>query len=181
MIRGNSMRRTEPLDVNELWLHPLPMPMPNQPVCATELQVIEQLNKIPITPRIFIWTDSERRCTQGWEFLASVRQGVPPQGIEAELVAWCEQYPDAWLIVDMRDGVIPPSTSKPLADVLTSIGRQVIVMVSSSSNNPEGLLRLSTFHQVPLLLKPRAKASSFSVSVSKQCSIDEKLYSILLR
>jgi len=135
MIRGNCMRRKEPLDVNELWLNSLPMPMPNQPVCATELELIEQINNLPIKPRLFIWTDSERRCTQGWEFLASVRQGVPPQGIEAELVAWCEQYPDAWLIVDMRDGVISPSTARPLTDVLASIGRQVIVMVSSSSNN----------------------------------------------
>jgi hypothetical protein len=135
MIRGYGMRRTEPLNVDELWHHPLPMPMPNQPVCATELELIEQLNKLPNSPRIFIWTDSERRSIRGWEFLASVRQGVPPQGIEAELIAWCEQYPDAWLIVDLRDGVIPPSTARPLTDVLSSIGRQVIVMVSSSSNN----------------------------------------------
>ena len=137
LTRGNSMRRTEPMHVDELWHNSLPMPMPNQPVCATETELIEQLDKLSTNPKIFIWTDSERRCKQGWEFIASVRQGVPPQGIEAELVAWCEQYPDAWLVVDLRDGVIPPSTSRPLTDVLSSIGRQVIVMVSSSSNNTE--------------------------------------------
>jgi hypothetical protein len=129
------MRRREPLDVDEPWQHSLPMPMPNQPVCATELVLIEQLDNLSISPSIFLWTDSERRCTQGWEFLASVRQGIPPQGIEAELIAWCEQYPKAWLIVDLRDGVIPPSTVRPLEDVLSSIERQVIVMVSSEANN----------------------------------------------
>ena len=82
------MRRREPLNVDESWQHSLPMPMPNQPVCATELDVKEQLDKLSINPRVFLWTDSERRCTQGWEFLASVRQGVPPQGIEAELIAF---------------------------------------------------------------------------------------------
>jgi len=137
LTRGNGMRRTEPMLADELWHHPLPMPMPNQPVCATEIEVIEYIEHLSINPRIFIWTDSERRCKQGWEFIASVRQGVPPQGIEAELFAWCEQYPDAWLIVDLRDGVIPPSISRPLTDVLSSIGRQVIVMVSSSSNNSD--------------------------------------------
>ena len=131
------MRRTEPLDVDDSWQHSLPMPMPNQPVYATELNLIEQLDKLSIDPRVFLWTDSERRCTHGWEFLASVRQGVPPQGIEAELIAWCGQYPKAWLVVDLRDGVIPPSTARPLADVLSSIERQVIVMVSSGANNSD--------------------------------------------
>ena len=45
----------------------------------------------------------KRRCIANWEFLASVRQGVPPQGIEAELQAWMNQYPDSWLVVDLRD------------------------------------------------------------------------------
>ena len=137
LIRGDIMRRREPLDVDESWQHSLPMPMPNQPVCASELDVTDQLDKLSINPRVFLWTDSERRCTHGWEFLASVRQGVPPQGIEAELIAWCGQYPDAWLVVDLRDGVIPPSTARPLADVLSSIERQVIVMVSSAANNSD--------------------------------------------
>ena len=135
LVRGDIMRRTESLDVEQSWQNSLPMPMPNQPVCATELNLIEQLDKLSISPRVFLWTDSERRCGQGWEFLASVRQGVPPQGIEAELFAWCEQYPKAWLVVDLRDGVIPPSTARPLTEILSSIGRQVIVMVSSATNN----------------------------------------------
>jgi len=41
------------------------------------------------------------------------------------------------LVVDLRDGVIPPSTARPLTEILSSIGRQVIVMVSSASNNSE--------------------------------------------
>ena len=84
------------------------MPMPFQPVCVTQLEAIEQISMLPNQPRVFMWTDDERHCINGWEFLASVRQGVPPQGIEAELKAWMEQYPNAWLAVDLRDGIMPP-------------------------------------------------------------------------
>jgi hypothetical protein len=66
-----------------------------------------------------------------------VRQGVPPEGIEAELSAWMGQYPDAWLAVDMRDGVIPPSTSQPLESVLSQVGRPVLILVSRSSDNED--------------------------------------------
>ena len=131
------MRRREPLDLETNWKHPLPMPMPFQPVCVTQLEAIEQISMLPSQPRVFMWTDDERHCINGWEFLASVRQGVPPQGIEAELKAWMEQYPDAWLAVDMRDGVVTPSTQRSLDDVLSSVGRCVIILVSSSSDNED--------------------------------------------
>ena len=135
MRAGLFMRRKEPLVVDKNWQHPLPMPMPYQPVCATELEAIEQYALLSFEPRIFMWTDSERNCINNWEFLASVRRGVPPQGIEAELTAWMEQYPDAWLAVDLRDGVIPPSTSRPLEDFLAELPRPVIIIVSKDSQN----------------------------------------------
>jgi len=129
------MRRREPLEVEANWKHPLPMPMPYQPVCVTELEAIEQVALLKFDPRIFMWTDDERHCINGWEFLASVRQGVPPQGIEAELDAWMVQYPDAWLAVDLRDGIIPPSITKPLEKFLAEFPRSVLVIVSSDSRN----------------------------------------------
>tara|TARA_B100001027_G_C16261957_1_gene329943 strand:+ start:437 stop:802 length:366 start_codon:yes stop_codon:yes gene_type:complete len=110
------------------------MPMPYQPVCVTQFEAIEQIAKLSSKPRIFMWTDAERNCINGWEFLASVRQGVPPQGIEAELNAWMEQYPNAWLAVDLRDGIMPPSTTKPIEEYLASIPRQILVIVSGDSN-----------------------------------------------
>ena len=131
------MRRKEPLEVESNWKHPLPMPMPFQPVCVTELEAIEQVALLAVQPRIFMWTDLERHCINSWEFLASVRQGVPPQGIEAELNAWMEQYPTAWLAVDLRDGVIPPSTQTPLNTLLEDSRRNVLIIVSSSSDNEE--------------------------------------------
>ena len=82
------MRRKEPLDVTKTWQYPLPMPMPGRPVCCTEAEALDQLSKIGLSERIFLWTDSERRTISDWGFLASVRQGVPPLGIEAELNAW---------------------------------------------------------------------------------------------
>ena len=55
------------------------------------------------------FSDSDRAVPAGWGHLASVRPGVPPEGIMAEVDAWLRQYPDAWLAVDMRVGVIPPA------------------------------------------------------------------------
>ena len=112
------MRRKEPLDVTKTWEYPVPMPMPGRPVCCTEAEALDQLERLGVTERIFLWTDAERRTISDWGFLASVRQGVPPIGIEAELNAWLTQYPTAWLAVDLRDGVIPPSTQTPLNELL---------------------------------------------------------------
>ena len=131
------MRQKEPLDVSPTWRYPLPMPMPGQPVCATELEAIEQLERLPVSPRMFFWTDAKRKCPEDWGFIGSVREGVPPSGIEAELMAWNDQYPKAWLAVDMRDGAVPPSTVRPLNEVLCSLNRPVIVIVSRSPEHEE--------------------------------------------
>lgn len=131
------MRRREPLDLDNTWRHSLPMPMPNRPVCVTLDEALSQLERLPSSPRMFLWTDAERRCPPDWGFIASVRQGIPPEGIEAELDAWKGQYPHAWLAVDMRDGVITPSTNRTLGDVLSDVGRPVLVVVSSSSDNEQ--------------------------------------------
>ena len=129
------MRRREPLDLDRTWRHSVPMPMPNRPVCVTLDEATEQLGRLENNPRIFLWTDAERRCPPGWGFIASVRQGIPPEGIEAELQAWMGQYPDAWLAVDMRNGVITPSTLNSLEDVLSQVNRPILVIVSESSDN----------------------------------------------
>ena len=131
------MRRKEPLYVTKTWQYPLPMPMPGRPVCCTAAEALDLLDKIGFSERIFLGTDSERRTISDWGFLASVRQGVPPLGIEAELNAWLTQYPTAWLAVDLRDGVIPPSTQTPLAKLLENTKRNVLIIVSSSSDNEE--------------------------------------------
>lgn len=134
---GETMRRREPMNIDRTWQHSVPMPMPNRPVCVTETEAIDQLARLPRPPRMFLWTDSERRCLPNWGFIASVRQGVPPEGIEAELEAWKGQYPDAWLAVDMRDGVILPSTARSLDSVLAQVGRPVLILVSRSSESED--------------------------------------------
>ena len=102
---------------------------------VTELEALEQIAMLKFQPRVFIWTDEPRRCPKGWDYIASVRQGVPPQGIVAELDAWMEQYPDAWLAVDLRDGVIPPSTPNSLEQFLSELNRPILIIVSSSSDS----------------------------------------------
>lgn len=131
------MRQKNRLEVEPTWRYPLPMPMPGQPVCATEMEAIEQLARLPSSPNLFYWTDEKRKCPENWGFIASIRQGVPPQGIEAELMAWSEQYPKAWLAVDLRDGMLPPSTVRPLDEVLASLKRPVIVIVSRSPDHED--------------------------------------------
>ena len=113
------------------------MPMPGQPVCATEVEAIEQLSRLPAVPKIFFWTDGERKCPEGWGFIACVRPGVPPSRIDAERTAWAAHYPPAWQAVDMRDGAVPPSTVRPLNDVLAGLKRPVIVIVSRSPEHEE--------------------------------------------
>jgi hypothetical protein len=134
---GGNMRRREPMDIDRTLQHSVPVPMPNRPVCVTEQEALDQLARLPRPPRMFLWTDSERRCLPDWGFIASVRQGVPPEGIEAELEAWKGQYPGAWLAVDLRDGVIPPSTASSLNAVLARVGRPVLILVSSSSEHED--------------------------------------------
>lgn len=131
------MRKKQPLEVAPTWRYPLPMPMPGQPVCATEREAVDQLARLPTHPKIFLWTDHDRKCPEGWGFIASLRQGVPPSGIEAELEAWSVQYPKAWLAVDLRDGMLPPSTVRSLDDVLTSLKRPVIILVSRSPDHED--------------------------------------------
>ena len=65
------MRRKQPLQVDTNWRYPLPMPMPFQPVCVTELEAIEQIAMLMQQPRIFMWTDEPRRCPNGWDYIAS--------------------------------------------------------------------------------------------------------------
>jgi len=102
-----------------------------------ETEAMEQLHRLGNHPSIFLWTDEERRVPNDWQFLPSVRQGVPPEGIFAELQAWKKQYPKAWLAVDLRDGVIPPSVPKPLEDVLAELGRCSLVLVNNSEDHPD--------------------------------------------
>tara|TARA_X000001036_G_scaffold100709_1_gene93990 strand:- start:2547 stop:3143 length:597 start_codon:yes stop_codon:yes gene_type:complete len=134
---GMFMRKKQPLTVEATWRYPLPMPMPGQPVCATEFEAVSQLERLPKPPRMFLWTDTERKCPEDWGFIASVRQGIPPQGIEAELLAWADQYRNAWLAVDLRDGVIPPSTVTPMEELLSSLKRPVIILVSRSPEHED--------------------------------------------
>ena len=115
------MRRREPLEVEPNWKHPLPMPMPYQPVSVTQFEAVEQIAKLASNPEYSCGQIAKGIASMTGSFWPVLRQGVPPQGIEAELNAWMEQYPDAWLAVDLRDGVMPPSTTVPLEQYLSNI------------------------------------------------------------
>jgi len=114
------------------WQHSQPMPMRGSPCVVTEKNAIQFLSKMSGDNRIFLFSDSKRAIPEGWEYLASVRPGVPPEGIMAEIDAWLMQYPDSWLAVDQRDGVIPPSVHD-LEKMLKTFPRIVIVIVSDDN------------------------------------------------
>ena len=42
------MRRKSPMEVEPDWKHPLPMPMPYQPVCVTELEALNRYRYCPM-------------------------------------------------------------------------------------------------------------------------------------
>lgn len=116
------------------WQHSQPMPMRGSPCVVTEANAVQYLSKISTKNRIFLFSDSERAVPDEWGYIGSVRPGVPPEGIVAELDAWLRQYPDAWLAVDLRVGVIPPSI-EDLEDMLRTFPRIVIVIVSDDTRN----------------------------------------------
>ena len=110
------------------------MPMRGSPCVVTEANALAYMSKLPKKNRIFLFSDSERAIPGDWDYLASVRAGVPPEGIMAEVDAWLRQYPDAWLAVDMRVGVIPPAIPD-LESMLRTFPRVVIVIVSNDTKD----------------------------------------------
>jgi len=116
------------------WEHSQPMPMRGSPCVVTESNAISYISKLAETPRLFLFSDSDRALPDGWGYVASVRPGTPPEGIIAEIDAWLKQYPDAWLAVDLRVGVIPPSVPD-LENMLRTFPRTVIILVSDDTMN----------------------------------------------
>ena len=121
-------------DDGKTWQHTQPMPMRGSPCVVTEANALSFIEKMESKNRIFLFSDSERAVPGDWGYLASVRPGVPPEGIMAEVDAWLRQYPDAWLAVDMRVGVIPPAVPG-LEDTLRTFPRVVIVIVSDDTRD----------------------------------------------
>ena len=116
------------------WQHSQPMPMRGSPCVVTEANALTYIAKLPTKNRIFLFSDSERAIPGDWGYIASVRPGVPPEGVAAELDAWLRQYPDAWLAVDLRVGVIPPSI-QDLENTLRTFPRVGIVLVSDDTRD----------------------------------------------
>ena len=121
-------------DDERTWQHSQPMPMRGSPCVVSEANAIAYTSKLPNKSRIFLFSDSDRAVPADWGYLASVRSGVPPEGIMAEVDAWLRQYPDAWLAVDMRVGVIPPAVHD-LEGMLRTFPRVVIIIVSDDTRD----------------------------------------------
>ena len=110
------------------------MPMRGSPCVVSESNALQYLEKMGNRNRVFLFSDSERAIPGDWGYLASVRPGVPPEGIMAEVDAWLRQYPDAWLAVDLRVGVIPPAV-QDLEEMLRTFPRVVIILVSDDNRD----------------------------------------------
>ena len=108
--------------------------MRGSPCVVTESNAISYISKLAKAPRLFLFSDSDRALPDGWGYVASVRPGTPPEGSIAEIDAWLKQYPDAWLAVDLRVGVIPPSVPD-LENMLRTFPRTVIILVSDDTIN----------------------------------------------
>tara|TARA_B100001248_G_scaffold258218_1_gene241987 strand:+ start:738 stop:1094 length:357 start_codon:yes stop_codon:yes gene_type:complete len=108
--------------------------MRGSPCVVSESNALQYLEKMGNRNRVFLFSDSERAIPGDWGYLASVRPGVPPEGIMAEVDAWLRQYPDAWLAVDLRVGVIPPAV-QDLEAMLRTFPRVVIILVSDDNRD----------------------------------------------
>lgn len=128
------MRRRSPLEVSSGWTHSMPMPMPGVPVSVTLDEAMAQVARLPQQPRVFLWTELEQRCPEGWGHLPSMRAGAPPEAIEAELGAWRRQYPEAWLAVDLRIGSLPPATATPLEELVSALRRPVLIIIDEEED-----------------------------------------------
>ena len=121
-------------DDGSTWKPSQPMPMRGSPCVVSESNALQYLEKMGNRSRVFLFSDSERAIPGDWGYLASVRPGVPPEGIMAEVDAWLRQYPDAWLAVDLRVGVIPPAV-QDLEAMLRTFPRVVIILLSDDNRD----------------------------------------------
>ncbi len=116
------------------WIHSQPIPMRGSPCVVSEPNALKFFDKMDVKPRVFLFSDSDRAIPGDWGYIPSVRIGVPPEGILAELDAWLRQYPDSWMVVDMRIGVVPPAIPN-LEDMLRTFPRVVLILVSNEDAN----------------------------------------------
>ena len=68
-------------DNAKTWQHSQPMPMRGSPCVVSEANALAVTSKMQIGNRIFLFSDSDRAIPGDWDYLASVRPGVPPEGI----------------------------------------------------------------------------------------------------
>ena len=81
-------------EATRTWQHSQPMPMRGSPCVVSEANALAFTSKMQIENRIFLFSDSDRAIPGDWDYLASARPGVPPEGILSEVDAWLRQYPD---------------------------------------------------------------------------------------
>ena len=127
------MRRRTPLEVNAGWTHPLPMPMPGQPVSATLEEAEAQLSRLP-APRVFMWTEMEQRClTAGVTSPAcdlARRQNPSRRNLARGCVSTRRR---GWR--SMRVGTMAPATRTPLDELLRSMRRPIILIVDEEDGS----------------------------------------------
>ena len=83
------------------------MPLPGQPVVASEDNALTQLAKLPQEQRVWCWTTSYGEVPWGMELLKS-RPDDRIEAAKAELSAWTQQNPGIWLAVDLQvEGRVP--------------------------------------------------------------------------
>ena len=83
------------------------MPLPGQPVVASEDNALTQLAKLPREQRVWCWTTSYGEVPWGMELLKS-RPDDRIEAAKAELSAWTQQNPGIWLAVDLQvEGRVP--------------------------------------------------------------------------
>ncbi len=108
------------------------MPLPGQPVVASEDNALTQLAKLPQEQRVWCWTTSYGEVPWGMELLKS-RPNDRFEAAKAELSAWTHQNPGIWLAVDLQvEGRVPVNINN-VKGAIDGLDIPVILLVADQN------------------------------------------------
>lgn len=116
---------------NRYWLNSQPMPMVGRP-CTCEIDKLQQqLEKLPVKPSVWLWTNSSENVPEGMRWLRSDPESHAAS-VGPELDSWILQNPNSWLIVDGRGNRIPKAGDN-LEEILRKLPVVVVMIVDNTS------------------------------------------------
>jgi hypothetical protein len=109
------------------WLHSQPMPMVGRPCTCVADKLMSQMEKLPVYPSAWCWTDEAENVLEGMSWLRSDSK-ANAASVAPELESWIMQNPNSWLIIDGRGNRIPGAGGR-LEELLRNLATTVVMIV----------------------------------------------------